>query len=63
VHANVVSRYSAHQTASSRLAARGDAGGEPPDMFCVHTRRLSMRFDNGLRLLTGGRLPSRRLVW
>src|SRR3990172_2836713 len=39
VHANVVSRYSARQTASSRLAARGDAGGEPPDMFCVHTTR------------------------
>ena len=37
MHANVVSRYSARQTASSRLAARGDAGGEPPDMFCVHT--------------------------
>src|SRR3990172_1063610 len=37
VHANVVNRYSARQAASSRLAARGDAGGEPPDMFCVHT--------------------------
>src|SRR3970040_2037678 len=63
VHANVVSRYSARQTASSRLAARGDAGGEPPDMFCVHTqtcvhakgvRRYSARHTASSRLAARG---------